>query len=72
MSKYDKIDYVQVVGSFNKLKQIGNLENYIDCFEDLRASLLELNLMITESHFLHSFISGLLDETKNNIMMFKP
>lgn len=57
--KYDKVDYGQVVGSFNKLRQMGNLNNYIDTFEDLRAIMLEFNPMLTEAHFLHSFINGL-------------
>lgn len=36
------------------------------------ANILEFNPMLTESHFLHSFISGLQEEIKHNVVMFKP
>lgn len=60
------------MGQFNKLRQIGNLETYIDHFEDLRATMLEFNPTLTEPHFLHSFISGLYKEIMHGVMMFKP
>lgn len=63
---------IKLWGSFNKLKQTGSIESYIDCFEDLRASMLEFNPALMETHFLHSFISGLQDEIKHTVMMFKP
>lgn len=43
LTKYDKTNYGQIVGSFNKLKQTGSIENYIDCFEDLRASMFRVH-----------------------------
>lgn len=62
----------KLLGAFNKLRQLRSLNTYIDALEDLRASMLEFNPVLTESHFLHSFISGLQDEIKHNVVMFKP
>lgn len=59
LSKYDKKELGHIIGSFNKLRHIGSLMTYSDTFEDLQASMLEFNPMLTKSHFLHSFISGL-------------
>lgn len=54
------------------LKQVRILENYIDSFEDLRASMLEFNPTLIEAHFLHSFISRLHKEIRHGVTMFKP
>lgn len=72
LTKYDKQDFRHVIGSYNKLRQIGSLTRYIDTFEDLRASMLEFNPIQTETHFLHNFISGLHEEIRHNVVMFKP
>lgn len=72
LSKYDKLDYGQVIGLFNKLRQTGSLNSYIDSFEDLRARMLEFNPMLTEAHFLHSFVYGLQDGIRHSVLMFKP
>lgn len=72
MIKYDRTDYGLVVGQFNKLRQSRNLESYVDQFEDLRATILEFNLALTEPHFLHSFVSGLHEEIRHGVMLFKP
>lgn len=72
LTKYCKLDYGQIVGSFNKLKLVRGIENYIEGFEDLRASMLEFNPPLIENNFLHSFISGLQDEIRYTVTMFKP
>lgn len=72
LTKYDKLGHGQVVRSFNKLRQTTSLETYIDCFEDLRASMLEFNPYLYESHFLYSFISGLQEEIRHGVAMFTP
>lgn len=60
------------MGSFNKLKQTKSLEIYVDCFEDLRASVLEFNYGLTETHFLHNFVSRLQEEIRHSVIRFKP
>lgn len=72
LAKYDKLDDGHIIGVFNKLRQTWSLVHYIDTFEDLRASMLEFNPMLTESHFMHNFISGLQDEMRHSVVMFKP
>lgn len=62
--QYDKLDYGQVIGSFNKLRQTRSLTNYSDTFEDLRASMLEFNPLPTKTR--------LQNEIKRNMNMFKP
>lgn len=72
LDKYDKLDYGHTIGAFNKLRQTGSLVHYIDTFEDLRASMLEFNSLLIQSHFLHNFINGLQDNIKHSVVMFKP
>lgn len=34
--------------------------------------MLEINPALSEFHFLHNFISGLFEEIRHGVMMFKP
>lgn len=71
LSKFDRLDYGQIVGSFNKLRQTTGVESYIDSFEELRASLLEFNPCMAEYYLLHSFINGLQEEIRHGVDMFR-
>lgn len=67
-----KTTYGLIVWQFNKLRQTGNLESYIDHFGDLRGTMLEFNPTLTKLHFLHGFVSRLYKEIKHAVIMFKP
>lgn len=60
LSKFERLDYGRIVGSFNKLRQT-SVESYIDSFEELRACLLEFNPYMEN---LTSFTVSLADYKK--------
>jgi len=55
----------KVVEDFNKLQQMGTLEEYLARFEELKALLLVRNPTMPEAHFLESFIGGLKPAIKS-------
>nr|XP_027097511.1 uncharacterized protein LOC113717062 [Coffea arabica] len=61
-----------VVEEFNKLQQIGNVEDYQEKFEELKALMMMKNRNLDEKYFISSFISGLKEEIKPMIKMLKP
>lgn len=61
-----------MVAEFNKLKQTGSYEDYVDKFEELKACLLLFTGdEFSESYFVASFISGLSDELQSFVSMFE-
>ncbi|CAN1751344.1 Transposon Ty3-I Gag-Pol polyprotein [Linum perenne] len=63
---------VNVVGSFNKLKQTGTVLDYQEKFEDLRSRMMKLNPALNEAYFINSFISGLDEEIQPVLLMLQP
>ncbi|XP_071917152.1 uncharacterized protein [Coffea arabica] len=61
-----------IVEEFNKLQQIGNVEEYQEKFEELKALMMIKNQNLDENYFIFSFISGLKEEIKPMIKMLKP
>nr|XP_027081138.1 uncharacterized protein LOC113703854 [Coffea arabica] len=61
-----------IVEEFNKLQQIGNVEEYQEKFEELKALMMMTNRNMDETYFISSFISGLKEEIKPMIKMLKP
>ncbi|XP_027088762.1 uncharacterized protein [Coffea arabica] len=61
-----------IVEEFNKLQQLGNMEDYQEKFEELKALMLIKNRNLDENYFISSFISGLKEEIKPMIKMLKP
>lgn len=57
LTKYDKNDFGHIVGTFNKWRQTGFVNSYIKTFEDLWASMLEFNPLLTKSHFFVCIVS---------------
>jgi len=49
----------QVVEEFNKLNLIGELDDYLEKFEELKALLLLKNPSLSNNYFVDSFIGGL-------------
>lgn len=61
-----------VVEEFNKLTQVGTLEDYLDKFEDLMSLMIQKNPEIPDSYFLDSFIGGLKPTIKYFVRSFDP
>ncbi|KAK4706963.1 hypothetical protein R3W88_033473 [Solanum pinnatisectum] len=60
------------VEEFNKLSQIGTVDEFLGKSEDLKAQLIIRNPALNEAHFLSSFIGALKVEIKFGVKMFKP
>ncbi|XP_027071670.2 uncharacterized protein [Coffea arabica] len=61
-----------VVEEFNKLQQKGTVKEYEEKFEELKTLMLIRNPRLDEGYFISSFISGLKNEIKPMVKMFKP
>ncbi|XP_074298103.1 uncharacterized protein LOC141628919 [Silene latifolia] len=62
----------KVVEEFNKLCQVGSLEDYLDTFEHLRGLMLQRNRLLPDQYFLDSFVGGLKPAVKPFVKAFKP
>ena len=62
----------KVVEQFNKLQQTGQLEDYIDEFENIRSLMLQHNHALPDAYVLDSFIGGLKASVKPFVKAFKP
>ncbi|VFQ72987.1 unnamed protein product [Cuscuta campestris] len=62
----------KLVEEFNKLQQGGNLEEYVDKFEELKSCMLMKNPLLPPKHMLDSFIGGLKPHLKAYVRAFKP
>nr|XP_027071740.1 uncharacterized protein LOC113696535 [Coffea arabica] len=63
---------LDIVEEFNKLQQVGTVEEYEEKFEKLKTLMLTKNPKLDESYFVFSFISGLKEEIKPMVKMFRP
>ncbi|XP_027127715.2 uncharacterized protein [Coffea arabica] len=61
-----------IVEEFNKLQQVGSVEEYQEKFEELKALMMIRNRNLDEKYFISSFLSGLKEEIKPMIKMLKP
>ncbi|XP_027183746.1 uncharacterized protein LOC113782033 [Coffea eugenioides] len=61
-----------VVEEFNKLQQKGAVEEYEEKFEELKTLMLLRNPKLDELYFVSSFFSGLKEEIRPMVKMFKP
>ncbi|XP_027150544.1 uncharacterized protein LOC113750800 [Coffea eugenioides] len=61
-----------VVEEFNKLQQVGNVDDYPEKFEELKPLMMIKNQNLDENYFIFSFISGLKEEIKPMARMLKP
>lgn len=61
-----------VVEEFNKLKQEGAITEYQEKFKELQSLILMVNPTLSEAYFISSLISGLKEELKPTIKIFKP
>ena len=61
-----------MIEEFNKLQQKGAVEEYEEKFEELKTLMLLRNQKLDELYFVSSFISGLKEEIRPSVNMFKP
>ena len=61
-----------IVEEFNKIQQIGSVEDYQEKFQELKPLMLMKNPQLDEGYFVSSFISGFKEEIKPMIRMLKP
>ena len=62
----------KIVEQFNKLQQLGQLEDYVDEFETAKSLMMKNNHIFPESYLLDSFIGGLKASVKLFVRAFKP
>lgn len=60
-----------VVESFNRLRQTGSVDEFLEKFEIMKAQMLIRNPALNDSHFLSSFIGFLRDDIKMTVKLFK-
>ncbi|XP_026400008.1 uncharacterized protein LOC113295889 [Papaver somniferum] len=70
--RFEDIASDNYVGSFNKLSQLTTVEEYFDRYESLKAIMKARNPSLSDDYFTMSFISGLKDEIRHPVQMFKP
>ncbi|XP_021768532.1 uncharacterized protein LOC110732838 [Chenopodium quinoa] len=63
---------LDVVEQFNRLQQLGSIEDYIDEFEKLRSVMLMNNHILPDAYILESFVGGLKPAVKPFVKAFKP
>ncbi|KAJ8446939.1 hypothetical protein Cgig2_026437 [Carnegiea gigantea] len=62
----------KVIEDFNKLCQVGTIDEYLAKFEELRALMLVRTPTMPEAYFLESFIGGLKPAVKPLVRAFNP
>ncbi|KAH0748079.1 hypothetical protein KY290_027311 [Solanum tuberosum] len=72
ISRFGEILVEDVVEEFNKLSQVGSVDEFLGKFEDLKAQMLIRNPALNEAHFLSSFIGALKEEIRFAVKLFKP
>ncbi|KAK2994452.1 hypothetical protein RJ640_000911 [Escallonia rubra] len=70
-ARFSVLTGVSVLGEFNKLKQIGTVDDYFNKFEALRAQVVQEFDYLDESYFCMSFIGGLRPEIQSRVEQFK-
>jgi len=70
--RFGEADVADIVEEFNKLSQIGTVDEFLGKFEDLKAQMIIRNPALNEAYFLSSFIGALKEEIKFGVKMFKP
>ena len=61
-----------VVENYNKLVQVGSLEDYIDSFEHANSDLSRYGYALCDEYMLDSFIGGLKSEIRPFVKAFNP
>ncbi|KAK2987890.1 hypothetical protein RJ640_020407 [Escallonia rubra] len=70
-ARFSVLTGVSVLGEFNKLQQIGTVDDYFNRFEALRAQVVQEFDYLDESYFCMSFIEGLRPEIQSRVEQFE-
>ncbi|KAK2990607.1 hypothetical protein RJ640_019887 [Escallonia rubra] len=70
-ARFSVLTGVSVLGEFNKLQQIGTVDDYFNRFEALRAQVVQEFDYWDESYFCMSFIGGLKPEIQSRVEQFE-
>ncbi|KAK2974436.1 hypothetical protein RJ640_013751 [Escallonia rubra] len=70
-ARFSVLTGVSVLGEFNKLHQIGTVDDYFNRFEALRAQVVQEFDYLDESYFCMSFIGGLRPEIQSRVEQFE-
>ncbi|KAK2982131.1 hypothetical protein RJ640_016811 [Escallonia rubra] len=70
-ARFSVLTGVSVLGEFNKLQQLGKVDDYFNRFEALRAQVVQEFDYLDESYFCMSFIGGLRPEIQNKVKQFE-
>ncbi|CAL1411718.1 unnamed protein product [Linum trigynum] len=72
LRRFDNQEELNVVASFNHLRQTNSVSRYPEDFEDLRSHMLRLNPALNEQYFILIFLGGLDDEIHPCIQVLNP
>ncbi|KAK2989360.1 hypothetical protein RJ640_003042 [Escallonia rubra] len=70
-ARFSVLTGVSVLGEFNKLQQMGTVDEYFNRFEALRAQVVQEFDYLDESYFCMSFIGGLRPEIQSRVEQFE-
>ncbi|KAK2974769.1 hypothetical protein RJ640_027130 [Escallonia rubra] len=70
-ARFSSLTGVSVLGEFNKLHQMGTVDDYFNRFEALRAQVVQEFDYLDESYFCMSFIGGLRPEIQSRVEQFE-
>ncbi|KAK2982807.1 hypothetical protein RJ640_005131 [Escallonia rubra] len=70
-ARFSVLTGVSVLGEFNKLHQMGTVDDYFNRFEALRAQVVQEFDYLDESYFCMSFIGGLRPEIQSRVEQFE-
>lgn len=68
-SHFLEVGHENIIGEFNKLNQIGTVEEYQEQFEELKPFMITKFRTLDEEYFTMSFISGLKEEITKMVKM---
>ncbi|XP_026378323.1 uncharacterized protein LOC113272740 [Papaver somniferum] len=71
-ARFEDVAQDNYVGSVNKLVQTFTVEDYYDLWEHYKSFMIANNPYLPESFYTLSFISGLKEEIRTVVQMFKP
>ncbi|XP_026416754.1 uncharacterized protein LOC113312214 [Papaver somniferum] len=71
-ARFEDVAHDNYVGSFNKLSQTTTVKDYYDKWEHYKSYMVANNPSLPDSFYTLSFISGLKEEIRTVVQMFKP
>jgi len=61
-----------IVEEFNKLQQVGSLDDYLDSFEELKSMMIQKTPCLPDDFFIDSFVGGLKPQLKPFVKALRP